>query len=184
LTRPRLTIVILCSAIVLLGAGLFWFLRAEATASDLNQPTGFDHDKVYTYVDREYGFTFQYPSSATVFPYWDEDGYRVYVPRPETKEGFTLLITPFDEAGRLTRERIHQDLPDLPMEDVSYVQLPALAEAAITFRSESQDTDEAYELWFIYDRHLYQFNAHGPRRELLDEVLDSLRFGEPWPGRL
>ena len=111
MTSTRLTIAILGSAITLLAGGALFVARGDSAPASSAAPISTPPDEILTYVDREYGFTFQYPSSATVYPYWDDAVYVLSVPRVETKEGFTLLITPFDEPGPLTSERILEDLP-------------------------------------------------------------------------
>ena len=89
-------------------------------------------------------------------------------------KGFQIVITPFDEPGPLTAERIKVDIPDLPMEHVQAVSLAG--EPALAFYSNDETLGRLLEVWFVYKDDLYQVSGYAPYQQQLLSILGTWRF--------
>ena len=75
-----------------------------------------------TYTDSVYGFSFRYPHDYTVSSFPEgENGYIVLLQKPNARESMQIFVSPFDETGLITAERVHEDLPDMKIEEPEQV---------------------------------------------------------------
>ena len=129
------------------------------------------------YRSESYGFSFTLPPGFTVGEF-DESGGRVVLAQSASGEGaFQVYITGWDDpAEALTPERIRRDLPDLEMSNLDRLSMDGGERHALTFVSEDPSFGRTREVWFIYDRHLYQVMTYVEAQDFLAEVLKGWRF--------
>lgn len=134
-----------------------------------------------TYTHPVYGFSFPYFKDCTVAEIQDEQGELVLVENPAVGMGLQIFITPDDAAEPLTLERIHRDLPDMPMEEEVEFTLPD-GTAAVRFVSRDPVLGAVGETWFQRNGSLFQLSVLAPDRELQDawlrEMASTLTFAD------
>jgi hypothetical protein len=132
-----------------------------------------------TYTHPVYGFSFPYIKDFTVEEIKDEQGDIVLVENPAVGMGFQVFITPDDETGPLTAERIRHDLPDMPMDEVVAFSLPDET-AAVRFVTHDPELGDVGETWLRREGYLFQLSVIAPDRELRDawvrELPNTLTF--------
>ncbi|OGZ32862.1 MAG: hypothetical protein A2V69_00610 [Candidatus Portnoybacteria bacterium RBG_13_40_8] len=148
-----------------------------------------DNKENSIYTDSQYRFSFEYPKDFTVTKFQEgEDGDTILVQYREQSEqvstsinkypdgsSFQIFISPFDEPGPLTKERILQDLPDLIIKNPEQRVLKNGA-VALVFFSEEQSLGETREIWFIHNNHLYQITTNKELDGLVAKILETWRF--------
>lgn len=127
------------------------------------------------------GFSFEYPTQFSISSFgsaYDDSGETVLLQGGGGEKGLQVLITPFDEDIVLTEERIHRDIPDLVMSDVSTRILGTGAKTiqTIVFTSTNSLMGKSKEAWFVRDGRLYQISAPYSAQDVLTEALDSWGF--------
>lgn len=133
------------------------------------------------YSDSQYKFSFQYPKDFTATKFQEgENGNTILVQEkdpsnPSGQVGFQIFISPFDEPGPLTKERILQDLPDLIIKNPEQRVLKSGAVALIFF-SQEPSLGEIREIWFIYNNYLYQVSTYAALDSLVTKILETWKF--------
>lgn len=185
--------------IIVLGGAIYFFVsnkyrdersEEQVSASEASefQPKGLNFTNTYTltpskensdnnvYIDLQYNFSFQYPKDFTVTKFQEgENGNTILVQEKESKESFQIFISPFDEPGPLTKERVLQDLPDLIIKNPEQRVLKNGA-AALIFFSEEPSLGEIREIWFVYNGYLYQISTYATLDSLVAEILETWKF--------
>jgi maltose-binding protein MalE len=128
------------------------------------------------YTDSQYKFSFEYPKDFTVTKFQEgEDGDTILVQEKESKKSFQIFISPFDEPGPLTKERVLEDLPDLiiknPEQRVLKNGVPALI-----FFSEEASLGETREIWFVHNGFLYQISTYATLDNLVAKIMETWKF--------
>lgn len=90
------------------------------------------------------------------------------------KTGFQIFILPFDEEGPMTAQRIHNDLPDLPIANEKNVLIDGVT--AMVFESEDHDIGPTIEVWFVRKGFLYQITAYREYEAPLSQILSAWKF--------
>lgn len=149
---------------------LVYQLGGSAAKSDLKH-----------YVHQTTGFSFSYPALFSVSSFGstsEEGGETILIQSSNEEKGLQVLITPFDEDVALTEARIHDDIPDLTMSDVSTQTLGSRKKTvqAVVFTSTNSLMGKSREAWFVYKGLLYQISAPENAHELFDTAIDSLEF--------
>lgn len=169
-------------AIVLVGAGLIFFLRSRETPSDASdlpaeasaQAGLFDRlDQSYwTYRSDSFGFSFQYPEGVKIDEFDDENGKVIL-----GGDKLQIFITLFDESGAITPERIKKDIPSAVVENPTPIKVGG--QEALSFVGQG-DNFKTAEVWFVYPpepypngNYLYQLTAKLEEAKLLEEVLKT-----------
>lgn len=160
------------------GASFLGLFGGANKPGNSEQPTGNARETVKTYSDQTYGFSFEQPEGFDVVPSMeDEDNYIIVVAAKKTEggasSGFQIYISPFDEEGPITVERIKEDLPDMRIEQAKEISVggaPALA-----FLSGDAGAGMR-EVWFIYKGSLYQITALAEAEEALARALETWKF--------
>ena len=172
-----------------------------------------DGASVATYRHPTLGFSFQYPKDFKVGLFPDGIGETIVVEgdanvakvkpsQPSQDEGLTfagfqIYITPFDESGPLTFERVKKEIPDLVLEGPQTIELrisessksPLDGERsdftvpALVFFSRNESLGKTREVWFVYPEspvpngnYLYQITAHASFDEELSKIMATWRF--------
>ncbi len=190
MTRTEIKyLIIIPAAILLVGTGAENLLREhaerkyqiqmrEAAAEYMASLRSEDYT---TYTHPIYGFSFYYPKDFTLQTFPAAGGDLTLVQSPTHNMWFKIYVSPFNEPGPLTKERIQIGLPRLVIEDFREYWLKDGA-PAVLFSSEDPVDGETRELWLIREGHLYQISMHHPDEEWLDgwirEIASNLTFQE------
>lgn len=196
-------IMLIGAAALLIGAGAVFWMRISSEknnqANPSNAPLKTDDqsqnsDLTETYSDKEYGFSFRYPKDFEVQTFPGE-GKTILVEK-EKGRGFQVYITPFDEEGPLTKERIRSDIKNLTMDDARDIMIgstsspqsgagspQAEGERAIIFFSTNESLDTSREVWFVYPKspvpngnYLFQITAYAEFDEILSRIMATWQF--------
>ena len=109
----------------------FFTRSADRSASDRPDISGSQ-----TFTHPAYGFSFQYPEGFRPESFSEGEGEMILVSGPNAGESFQIYITPFDEEGPLTLERIKKDIPAIAAEEPQIVfigqksEIPAYVKAS------------------------------------------------------
>lgn len=167
----RLGIII---ALIALGGFIFFITKHQ------NQQTPVSPD-TQKYADAVLGFSFAYPATFSASSFGEADdssGKTILLQSAAGEKGMQVLITPFDEDVALTPERIHEDIPDLAMGEVSTRTLGTGGKTAqaVIFESANSSMGESREAWFVYEKRLYQVSAPLTAQDAFTAVLASWAF--------
>ena len=156
-----------------------------------------DNPENNLYTDSQYNFSFQYPKDFTATKFQEgESGNTILVQYREQSEqvsnniandssqvstsinnnsSFQIFISPFDEPGPLTKERILMDLPDLIIKNPEQRVLKNGAVGLIFF-SEEPSIGETREVWFVHNGYLYQISTYKELDGLVADILGTWKF--------
>jgi len=182
------TIIIIAIIVVLLaGAIIFLFLNKKPAPNSVeNTENEFAPQQTYTltpskedsknnvFTDTQYGFSFQYPKDFTVTKFQEGEGDTILIQQKEGG-GFQVFISPFDEEGPLTKERVLQDLPDLKIENAENRVLKNGIPALIFF-SQEESLGKTREVWFIKNGNLYQVTTTADLDSLVAQIIATWKF--------
>lgn len=135
--------------------------------------------KTYTHEDPI--FSFRHPESFSVSAFGDEAGETVLVQAaPEMLKslnssalGFQIYITPFDEEGPITAERILKDIPDMVIDQPKEIEIAGVRMFAFLSGDPSSRTRE---VWFVRGPHLYQLTAYPEFDVGLSQIMSTFTF--------
>ena len=135
-----------------------------------------EDEKNNVYTDSQYKFSFQYPKDFTATKFREGEGSdTILIQQKGGKGGFQIFISPFDEPGPLTKERISQDLPDMKIESAENRVLKNGIPALLFFSSEAS-LGETREIWFVKNGYLYQITATKEIDSLVAEIVGTWKF--------
>src|SRR3989344_4458772 len=130
-----------------------------------------------TYQNNQFGFSFKHPRNFTVKSLDDPSGLTTVVAQNEKAEGFQIAIQSIDEdIQALTVERIRQDLPDIPIENPQDVILGEHGKGVAFMSDDPAFGGKSREVWFVYDRVLYQIKTYEEYDNLLKNILSTWVF--------
>ena len=122
------------------------------------------NDLTLTYNSPTYGFSFTYPEGFRVENFAEGEGEMILVSGPKAGESFQIYVTPFDEEGPLTAERIKKAGPAMEM-DRPQAAVIGGANAVVFFSADSS-LGRTREAWFVWPEgqipngnYLYQISA-------------------------
>jgi hypothetical protein len=128
-----------------------------------------------TYRNPDPLYSFQYPKGMNVGSFDEgEDGHTVLLQRPGAKLGFQIYTSSFDEDITLTADRIKNDLPDTKVEQPETWNVGGLQ--AVAFISENASFGKTREVWFVYNKNLYQITAYAELSNFLKQILSTWKF--------
>lgn len=192
----RVLIAVVLVALVAGGAGIFIFKREAGkmpAAKILDLPfqtvvsenkegtdTSIMQKKTYTltenYHNAKHRFSFKYPSGFAVRESAVSGGESLTVEN-SSAEGFQIYITPFDETGDITVERIKHDVPDLNVADPRPLLIGASSGKGLAFISDNPAWEgKSREVWFVYRGSLYQISTYARLDTLLQSVFGTWTF--------
>lgn len=187
-------IITLIVAVVVIGGGVFLFLKKDelpsvgtALLGDKNEVSEeeirggtiekADEKDKEVYSNTTYGFSFTYPEGFQIGSFQEgTDGEVILIQSPEGREGFQIYVAPFDESGPITPERIKRDLPSLKIDEPQRVVIGGGGLEALIFRGESEEFGESREVWFVWSGNLYQVTTHADLDQFIGPILESWRF--------
>jgi hypothetical protein len=136
------------------------------------------------YVHPAYNFSFEFPEDLSVSTFKEGGGEiivaqgEVVRPGAESPEhfAFQIFIMPWDEGGDIiTPQRIHQDLPDLPVENPQEA-LVYKTKRALLFFSEDPAFGRTREIWILHNEFLYQIITADEYDPWLAEIMKTWKF--------
>lgn len=149
------------SAMFVAGFLIFVFSRI-ASKTDFGETRNYTHPG--------YGFSFEYPDGWNVSSFAEGEGETVLI-----QPGVQIYISIFDEEETaLTKERILADIPDLKIENDKQIKIANTIDA-LSFDSANQGGQNTKEVWFVYNRFLYQISAAG-NGGVLDKIINTFKF--------
>lgn len=210
-------IVAVTGGIVLVFAGFFIFFRvgkefvevglpAGSPTSETSEvegppagtqpagsPTSKSISEEQTFTHPKYLFSFKYPKDFNATSFEDGEGDMVLVQSKDSKSGFQMYITPFDEPGPITTKRVKKDLPDIMIEDPQQIELRISANEktnqresripALIFFSQSESLGRTREVWFLWPEdpklagnYLYQVTAPAESDKELSKIMATFKF--------
>ncbi|MDZ7611401.1 MAG: hypothetical protein U5L10_01435 [Candidatus Moranbacteria bacterium] len=134
------------------------------------------------YKNKEYGISLTIPEEMTVSNFQEgRDGEVVlFQEKAGTKESgaswIQMFITPFDEEGPLTPERIKQDLPDLEIENPQRATLTQNDIKGLIFFTQDPSLGKIREVWFTRNGYLYQVTTEEKYEKMIVRLVESISF--------
>ena len=167
--------------VIAFTGAFFWSRSADFPKSGGLLALVTDKPEENRFIHPNRGFSFDLPKGFEYGSFPDENG-ELLVFEKNSREGFQIYITPFDEEGPLTPERIQQDLPSLSMTDVKKGELDSIS--AVVFQSSNESLD-TFEVWFLYPEspiphgnYLYQILTYREYNDDLSQILQTWKFGQ------
>ena len=190
MTSRNKSIILVLSAALLAGAGV-WLWRANSDGATLSQLRltslfgGSEKNKLQQvstnfkeYYNSDLGFSFQYPEGFLQTEFEDENGTVILF--EASGRGFQIFVSPFDESGPLTAERIKKDLPNLVMENPTLTKVAG--EDSLSFIGSGGEFKTA-EVWFVWPpepypngNYFYQITSSAEFDEELSKIMATWKF--------
>ncbi len=167
MTKTKITIFILVIAAI--AVGVFWMSEpAKLTIS--NDYVG------QAYTDPSYGFSVEIPTGFTIDSFRNDTGGMTFLIQDSShKDGIQALVIPINEDAVLTVDKIKNDLPDIKMRDIQEIIISEIV-PAVYFKSDyASFGNESSNIWFVSNKHLYQFTASVAQDDLLKYVASSFK---------
>ena len=125
-----------------------------------------------TYTNPKYGFSFNYSKEFSASEFTDGEADIILV-KDVTGDGFQISITPFDESGPITKERILKDILDMSVGGGKEISVGG--EKAFGFTNKDA-AGETLEIWFVHNGNLYQISAFPSFSDKLEEIIKTWKF--------
>ena len=93
-----------------------------------------------------------------------------------TKEGLQIRIQQADEDIAITPERIRADIPDLMVNEPQTFTLDGKARGTMFVSDDPSFDDESREVWFSYERTVYQISTYLKYDSLVQKILGTWKF--------
>ena len=160
-------------------------LQSDQSTATATPSSTASNSNTKNYTSADYGFSFFYPGDMNVGSFDEGEGEMVLVQSggsdsPPFKGGarggygVQLYISPFDEPGPITPDRIKKDLPD---EIISNSQTGQLnGEPALQFGSQDDSGGQTVEVWVVHQKNLYRFTAWQSSASVLQQILNSWQW--------
>ena len=133
------------------------------------------------YTNSKYGFSFNYPKDFSVSEFSDgADSANlpqtdvILVKDAAGKSAAQISVSPFDEPGPITKERILRDISDMPITGEKEISVGG--EKALSFASRDASSGETLEIWFVHGGNLYQISAFINFGDKLEEIIKTWKF--------
>ena len=126
------------------------------------------------YKNDQFGFLFNHPEGFNISDFDDGGGKIILVKKAASDNGFQIYITPFDEPGPITKERILKDIPDMAISNEKEISVGG--ERALSFTSQDDLGGETREIWMVHGGFLYQVKGYKNFEEKMIEVLKTWKF--------
>lgn len=157
----------------------------EAIQTAQNQMAKAEEQNVYTHPDPY--FSFNYPKTMNASSFEEAEGETVLLQSspPGTGGvpaagggggtlGMQIFISPFEENITLTAERIKKDIPGIKMSGEKPVSVGNIT--AASFMGQDESLGQTYEVWLVYNKHLYQILSYASQKDLVDKILETWKF--------
>lgn len=129
-------------------------------------------DSWVLYKSEKHGFSIRLPAGFEAQATDIEDA-TVYFFKNVAGGEFQVFVTPFDEFGPLSEERIRQDIPEMKAEDLREVTIGG--ESASVFLDATGEK-KLREAWFVHNGYLHQASAPIEFDETLSRIMATWKF--------
>ena len=147
----------------------------QTAQSQMQKP---EEQNNYTHPDPN--FSFQYPKTMNATSFEEGEGETILVQFDASYKSntsyqsypnlaFQIYISDFDEDITLTAERIKKDLPDTVINQPKSISVGNIT--ATAFLSSDESLGQTYEVWLVYNKHLYQILSYASQKDLVDKIL-------------
>ncbi len=147
--------------LVLAGGAAYYFAK--------NRPV--EGQKIYE--NGKYGFSFGHPKEFSISEFIEGDTDVILARDAAASSVFQVSVSPFDESGPITKERILKDIPDMRINNDKEISVGG--EKALSFTSKDA-SEETFEIWFVHGGNLYQISAFPSFGGELDKILATWKF--------
>jgi len=187
-SKPKIIVVVVALLFIVGATGFFLWSRTidkdiDGIAANVHESTKLgDEYKIYT--NDKYGFSLEYPQDFFIETFDEGDGaetivFQGRVSSGQDKIGFQVFISPIEEAGELTRERILEDVPYAVIDEAQEVLLgPKNDIRGLLFWSEDPDIGRTREVWFAHENYLYEITTYEHLDMWLAGILSTWEFNE------
>ncbi|MEK7067269.1 MAG: hypothetical protein AAB950_00505 [Patescibacteria group bacterium] len=124
------------------------------------------------YYSLDHNFFFDTPKGFRFTEISDDKGL-VVLAEGSVGESFQIFVTPFDEFGPLTPERIKKDLPQ---KVISNPRTATLDGVKVLVFSTREGSDDVFEAWFVHDGSLFQITTKAEFSDELQKILQTWKF--------
>ena len=125
------------------------------------------------YYSLDYNFFLDIPKGFR-FSEIQDNGGTVILAEGGNGKSFQIFITPFDEPGPLTPDRIKKDLPQKVILNPHAGTLDGTP--ALAFTSQDPGTGDVFEIWFVHSGYLYQISTSASFADTMQSFLQSWKF--------
>ena len=174
------------AAVLLVGAVLFLqggdtgaaqmpagaFSAAETAPAEI--ATLVESEFTERYENATHRFSFMYPEGFTVRSFSADGGESILLERGG--DGLQIFITPFDEIGDITEERIRKDIPDMRIDGAQPVELGTSGKGLAFISDNAEWGGNSREVWFAFNGNLYQLSTYARLDMLLKAILNTWKF--------
>ncbi|OGZ43464.1 MAG: hypothetical protein A3C84_01935 [Candidatus Ryanbacteria bacterium RIFCSPHIGHO2_02_FULL_48_12] len=166
--------------VVSFGGYQLYYRYAPSIPDDISEDarnTRDDESATRLFASDKYGFALEYPRDLATSSFQEIEETMTYLfEGTDAKSGFQIFVSPFDEEGPVTKERIRQDLPDLEVENLLEVIVTKQKIHATVFDSKDQAGAPTKEVWLVQGGYLYQVTAPREYEKALIEMFASWDF--------
>jgi hypothetical protein len=172
-------VLILLCAVAIAGLGAYAYMEfaqhSPSTAPYVVPPL------TQSYANPTYGFSLMMPADFSAHESSDSGASSTsIVLQDESGNGIQITVSPFDEdtggGYTLTADRIHQDLPDLEIDDAQTVTVGPQY-TGLAFLSDNPAFDgNSREVWFVFRGNLYQVSTYAQLDPLLGAIFKTWQF--------
>lgn len=158
--------------VIIIGASL-WFLRtrSDQTASITGVSRSITPSPLPTTTS---SFTIKYPDGYQVYHSFPQESQELYTVENGKQSGFQIFITPFDESGDITGERILRDLPDAVINEPGWATLDG--SKTLVYYGHDADIGDTFEAWVAHGGKLYQIMSRKGDEKLMSDALNTWRW--------
>lgn len=145
----------------------------QALSDAQNQMAKAEEQSVYTHPDPY--FSFNYPKTMNASSFEEAEGETVLLQSSPSGAGgvgtlgMQIFISPFEEDITLTAERIKKDIPGIKMSGEKPVSVGNIT--AASFMGQDESLGQTYEVWLVYNKHLYQILSYASQKDLVNKIL-------------
>lgn len=109
------------------------------------------------------------------------EGYKLFSPSENIftiensdGRGFQIFVSPFDEPGPITAERIRQDEPDAVIDQPGQAKLDGAM--SFVFYGHDEDLGDTFEVWTVAGGKLYQIMGKKSDEKLITETINTWKW--------
>ena len=148
---------------------------------------------ILVYTHPTLGFSFKYPAGFHITSFDEGDGEMVLVKKseirstksetnsnvenskPETSE-LQIYVSPFDEPGPITPQRIKKDIPDMVIEEPQEVMVGKHRDIRALVFFSREGAMRLRQVWFVAAGYLYQISSEEANGSFMQSILNSWEF--------
>ncbi len=142
---------------------------AEGGATD-QQSNG---ASILSYTHPVLGFMFSYPGNYKVSNLADDQGETVLI--QDNGKGTQIYITDFTAKVDFNSALVRNELKGQKIENLKDIVMPA-GFNAISFSSSDAFIGQAWDVWFVQNKKLYQITSQAGHDALLKSLVESFKF--------